>query len=281
MDETNVFTDKVDGKDVKFQVKVPSLENMDEAYKVRSRAFTSAINSNALLRARLDDILKEQGLWNDAKQAKLTSLQQDLITGEQVLAKGGMRLSEGKKLALDMRQTRIDMQELLSVRNNLDNSTAEGHADNARFNYLVSACLVYKDTGEPYFSGLADYLNRFTDPIGYQGASILASSMYGLDSNYEAKLPENIFLKDFQFIDDELRLVNKEGKLVDEEGRLIDSIGHFIDEKGSRVDINGNPLNEDGSYAFERKPFLDDDDKPIILDGTPKKTPKQTKIIKT
>ena len=281
MNETNSVTEKIDGKDVKFQVKSPSLQDMDEAYKVRSRAFTDAVNSKALLRARLDDILKEQGLWNDAKQAKLTSLQKDLISGEQALAKGGMRLAEGKKIALDMTQARLDIQELLSVRNNLDNSTAEGHADNARFNYLVSACLVYKDTGKPYFADLADYLNRFTDPVGYRGASILASSMYGLDSDYEAKLPENVFLKDFKFIDDKLRLVNKDGKLVDEEGRLIDEIGRYLDEKGNRIDINGNPLNEDGSYAFERKPFLDDDDKPIILDEEPKKSKKQAKITTT
>jgi hypothetical protein len=277
-EDTNTFTEKISGKNVDFLVKTPTLGDMEEASKVRNRAFTDAINSKALLRAKLDDILKEQGLWNDAKQAELTSLQQELISGERQLAKGGMRLADAKKLAISMRRVRVKMQELLSIRNNLDNNTAEGLADNARFNYLVSACLVYKEDRKLYFVDLTDYLNRSTDPVGIQGAQILASAMYGLDSDFESKLPENIFLKDFKLIDNKLRLINSSGELVDEEGRLIDTIGRFIDDKGNRVDIDGNPLNEDGTYAFERKPFLDDDGEPIILEKETISKPKRRRI---
>ena len=37
-------------------------------------------------------------------------------------------------------KTQRDMRDLISVRTSLDNHSAEGQADNARFNYLVSAC---------------------------------------------------------------------------------------------------------------------------------------------
>ena len=64
-----------------------------------------------------------------------------------------------------MRKLRDDLRELISSRTNLDNNTAEGQADNARFNYLVSCCLVYSDNKKGYFNSYEDYLNRSSEEI--------------------------------------------------------------------------------------------------------------------
>ena len=50
-----------------------------------------------------------------------------------------------------MADARSEMVDLLSSRTELDSNTCEGKADTVRFNYLYSACLVYEDSGEPYF----------------------------------------------------------------------------------------------------------------------------------
>lgn len=248
----------------KFTVVIPSSEDQKEANKVYNTAFSDAIKAKALVRAKLDDVLAEQGLWDDNKQKSFTDLQNSILEGERKLAKGGIQLKEAKDVAIKMKKDRADLRDLISVKTNLDTHTAEGQADNARFNYLVSSCLVYSDTKEPYFKGYQDYLSRASEPVSVLAAQHLASMLYGLDSDYEEKLPENKFLIKYKFVNDKLKLINKEGKLVDEEGRLIDENGRFINEKGEFIDKEGNVVDAKGDYLFEFQPFLDDNGKPIV-----------------
>lgn len=268
--KTRTFKAIIDGKEKEMLIKSPSLQDQREATKVYNQSFSEALKAKAVVRAKLDDLLVEQGLWDNEKQAKFTELQNQILEGERKLAKGGIALKQAKELALSMRKTREDIRELISVKTNLDTHTAEGQADNARFNYLVSACTVYNDTKEPYFKSYEDYNNRSVDPVALLAAQNLAGILYGLENDYEAKLPENKFLKEYKFIDDKLRLVNKEGKLVDEKGRLIDESGRFINEQGQFVDKDGNLVDDKGDYLVEFSPFLDDEGKPVITDNAKK-----------
>ena len=264
--KTKTFNGTVEGKEKEFLVRTPSLNDQREAQKVYNQAFTDAIKSKSVVRAKLDDLLQDQGLWNDEKQAKFTSLQRDLLEGEKRLAKGGFSLNEAKDLAIKMKGVRDEIRDLISVRTSLDNHSAEGQADNARFNYLVSVCVVYNDTKQPYFRDMEDYLNRAAEPISLLGAQNLANMLYGLDNDYENSLPENKFLKKYHFVDDKLRLIDKKGRLIDADSRLIDESGRFIDEEGNFVDKYGNRVNLEGDYVVETKPFLDDNGNPILLD---------------
>jgi hypothetical protein len=266
--KTKTFKVTVDGAEKEFLVKSPTLENQREAQKVYNQAFTDAIKSKSVVRAKLDELLEEQGLWNSEKQAKFTLLQKELLDGEKKLAKGGFSLNEAKDLAIKMKKIRDDIRDLISVRTSLDNHSAEGQADNARFNYLVSVCVVYNDTKQPYFNNLEDYLNKSTDPVAISGAQNLANMLYGLDNDYETNLPENKFLKKYKFIDSKLRLVDKKGRLIDSEGRLIDESGRFVDENGNFIDKFGNRVDADGEYIVEQQPFLDDDGNPVVVEET-------------
>jgi hypothetical protein len=271
--KTKTFKATVDGKEREFLVKSPSLNDQREAQKVYNQAFTDAIKSKSVVRAKLDDLLEDQGLWNDEKQAKFTTLQRELLDGEKRLAKGGFSLNEAKDLAIKMKGVRDEIRDLISVRTSLDNHSAEGQADNARFNYLVSVCVVYNDNKEPYFRNMEDYLNRATEQVALLGAQNLANMIYGLDNDYETNLPENKFLKKFRFVDDKLRLIDKKGRLVDADGRLIDESGRFIDEEGNFVDKYGNKVTQDGDYIVEPQPFLDDNGNPIVLEEEKKDEP--------
>jgi len=263
----DTFTGIVDGNTVEFMIQEPTLHQQRESQKVYNQAFSDAVNSGSIVRARLDDLLKEQGLWDDQKEAKFAALQTSINDKEQSLAKGGISLSQAKSIALDIRKLRLEMRELISIKTNLDTHTAEGQADNAKFNYLVSRCLVYKNSKKTYFATYEDYLNRSSDIIGVMGAQKLAAMMYGLDSEFEKKLPENKFLIDYKFVDQDLRFINKDGKLTDQDGRLIDKNGRYINEKGEFVDKNGALVNQDGDYVADFKPFTDDDGKPVILNN--------------
>lgn len=257
----------VDGSEQDFTIKSPSLADQREAQKVYNQAFSDAVKSGCIVRARLDDLLKEQGLWDDNKQVKFNTLQQQILDYEKSLSKGGISLKSAKEIAIKMKTLREDMRELISVRTNLDNHTAEGQADNARFNYLISSCLVYSSNKDKkYFQSYEEYLSKAAEPIAIKAAQVLANMLYGLDNDYEKKLPENKFLIKYKFVDDKLRLVNKEGKLVDVDGRLIDNFGRFINDKGEYVDKNGNLVDENGDYITDFKPFTDDDGNPIVDD---------------
>lgn len=275
--KTKTFTVDVGGKTVNLLVRSPSLQDQREGTKIYNQTFSEALKARAVVRAKLDDVLMEQGLWDANKQAQFTKLQSDILDGERKLAKGGISLSEARQTALDMKRHRMELRDLIAVKTNLDTHTAEGQADNARFNYLVSACTVYNDTKEPYFKGYEDYLNRSTDLVAIQSAQHLANILYGLDDDYETKLPENKFLKQYKFVDDQLRLINKEGKLVDDKGRLIDENGRFINEQGQFVDKDGNLVDSDGDYLVDFKPFLDDDGKPVVLEDKKEFTNDQDK----
>jgi hypothetical protein len=258
MSNNTIFTTEIDGKSVELLVRAPSMVDLKEAQKTYNTTFNDAVTSKALVRAKLDDFLREQGLWDTKKEAQFTSLQQELLDGEKRLAKGGFKLSEAKKVAVDMRDTRDKLRNLIAVRSSLDNNTAEGQADNQKFNYLVSACLVYNDTKAPYFQGLEDYLNKTTDPTASTAAQTLAKMLYGLDDDYDNKLPENRFLKEFNLVDSKLRLIDKDGRLIDVTGHLLDEEGRYIDDKGNFVDKDDNPVDKDGNYLFKRIPFEDD-----------------------
>lgn len=260
----DTFDIVIDNQSTNFTIKSPSLVDQREAQKVYNQAFSDAVKSGCIVRARLDDLLKEQGLWDDAKQARLNTLQQELADYEKRLSKGGISLKSAKEIAIKMKSVREDIRDLISARTNLDNHTAEGQADNARFNYLISCSLVYSSTKDKYFKSYEEYLSRAAEPVAIKAAQVLANMLYGLDNDYEKKLPENKFLIKYKFVDDKLRLVNSNGQLVDSEGRLVDENGRYINAEGKYVDKNGDLVDENGDFVTEFQPFTDDDGNPIV-----------------
>lgn len=264
MMNSRTFKTKIDDKEVEFLVRSPSLAEQREGQKVYNQAFSDAVKAKAIVRARMEDLLEEQGLWDAEKQAKLSRHQTDVLEDERTLARGGISLSKAKDIAMRIKDNRMKIRELISVKTSLDNQSAEGQADNARFNYLVSVCLVYNETKQQYFKNLEDYMSRSSEKVAILAAQNLANMIYNLDNDYENNLPENKFLKKYKFVDEKLRLINKDGKLVDEDGRLIDENGRFINEAGEYIDKLGNRVDKDGEFIVDSKPFLDDNGNPIV-----------------
>jgi len=261
------FTTMSNEKQTVFKVYEPVIADYKEAAKARNEAFIEALQSKAPLRAQVNTLLRARGQWDDEREEQYNNYSKDLLEKEKQLKMGGIKLAQARKIALDMKETRLKLRELLADRSTLDNMTAEGQADNAHFNALVTSCLVYNDEkGEEqrYFKSLDDYLISGAGDIAVQAAQKLAGMLYTMGPNVEKELPENQFLLKYKFINDKLHLVNKEGKLVDNEGRLVDENGRFINEKGEFIDKFGSLISEAGDYIVDSKPFLDDDGTEII-----------------
>jgi hypothetical protein len=258
-----VFKTKIDDKEVELAVKSPDRGIAQEAQFHFGKVFSQALKNGAILKTRLEDYMKEQGVWNKEKQKVLDKCNRDISDGSLKLQRGGIKLSEAKKIALEIRDARNKRLEVLSERMVLEANTAEGQATNSRFNFMVSKCLVYNDSGNPVFKDFDEFLEHITDDCVVKACELLSSILWNLDENFDRDLPENKFLLEWKFIDSELRLINKDGHLVDYDGRLINKDGRFVNEKEELIDINGNLITEEGNLVIDSKPFLDDDGKPI------------------
>ena len=261
--EKRVF--ELDGK--KYAVKKPTMEQVIKANEIHKATFNEELSKGTLLRAQLEEELRKRKLWSDDREKRYQELRQLVIDNEYKLAKGGIKLSQAKELALEMKRARDEMVQMLSSRTELDSNTCEGLADTARFNFLFCTSLVYEDTGEAVFKGgLDEYLLRQDEEIAVRGATEFYYLMADADGS-EEKLPENKFLRRFNFVDDKYRLVDKDGRLIDEDGRHIAEDGRFIkwvsDKKFVYVDSEGRPVTEDNEFDVEQEPFLDDDGNPI------------------
>lgn len=255
----------VDGekKNVKFAVRLPNAEELEKSIELKNTTFAKALKSKVMLKAKLETYMREQDLWDDAKQSQLSKLDSDIAEAEKALSAGNIKLSEAKDIAIKLKKLRSERNNMLYVRRELENNTAEGQADNTSFNYLVSACLVYNDTDTAYYKDLTDYLIHSSEPLAFLAGSYLASLWYGYDNDFEAKLAENKFLRQYGFVDEKYRLINKDGKLINENGALIDEDGNLVDSEGNILDHLGNKRDKDGNYIVDFKPFLDDDGNPI------------------
>lgn len=275
MAKSNKQVFEVEGK--QYAIKKPTARQNEDATMEYNRVFSKALQSGALLREKLDLFMREQGLWDNQKQEKYLQYIAELNDTERKLQEGGIKLSEAKELAFNMKGTRGALQDLIAGRNALDVNTAQGQAENARFNFLLVSCLVYNDTGKNVYNTADEYSEDGESPVAIAAAENFANQYFGLDKDHEKNLPENKFLTQYKFTDEEGRLIDSEGNFIDYLGRRVNENGRYIDENGELTDVDGNRVDENGEYLVEQKPFLDDDGNELGKDGevAEKETPKK------
>lgn len=266
--DTVVGLDK-NGNTVTVVVKQPSAKDYRDAQLVYNKAFREALESGAMLRQKLQDYLIKQEIWSEEKQAEYEQLIEEIHTNEDAINAGGIKLAQGKSMALKLRELRAKFRNLISERQVYDSACVEGQADNARFNFLVSRCVFKQDGVTKAWANTEAYDESGAEDWAVKAASKLGEILYNLDGDYDKNLTENKFLVQYKFAREDLRLVNKEGHLVDSDGRLINEDGRFVAyrEDGTQyfVDRDGNEVTEDGGKKIEFKPFLDDDGNPVVL----------------
>lgn len=228
--------------DVRFYIDPLNSKKINEAQKEYNKKFRECVESGCLLRRSLDKYMREQKLWDDSKESEYTTLVKKIADLEFKLNRGKIKVSEGREIALELHDTRSRLAELLMERNTLDSHTAEGQADNHRFNCLVALCVYNYDTKKPLYKDVFDYLDNVSTDLGVAVTKKFADYAYGIKDDDE-KLTEYKFLKRFKMIDDKGRFI-KDGKFIDRDGNYIDEEGNRVDEEGNRIDINNNPILE-------------------------------------
>lgn len=260
---------------VKIVVKKPNNSLVSKSTMIGAKVWSECLRDQIMTKKELENFMKEHDIWNKDKedqQKKLTeeinALERDLYIG----SKKKITKSEGKNIAIKMRIKRAELRDLIGERMSLEQNTAESLCDNAKFDFLV-ANSTYYENGQKVYNNLEDYSENSDSEIAFAAATALAQLMYSIDKDFEARLPENKFLKMFNFVNEDLSLVNENGHTVDTQGRRIDSNGYYIDSDGNRVDRDGNRLDENGNYIMSVE-YVDDD---IVEEPESSEAPKKTK----
>lgn len=234
----------------------PSGKVVQEAQRVYAAEWKEAAQDGAMLKDQLEDFLKQNGIWSENQEQEKVALYKEILSLEGQLSKGKMTVTKGRELSIQIIRKRNELRALLEKRSNYDTNTAEALAENARFNYLVSCCVLKNTDGNRYFKDLDDYMERMGEPECFAAAAKFASMYYGnFDEDPDEKRPELKFLKRFNLINDKGQLLNKERKAVDFDGRPIDEENRYVNERGEHVTVDGEVIEEGN---VEEAEFVDD-----------------------
>lgn len=253
--ETNKTFKALDREDneIEFIFRVPNADDMSDAemyYASRiARLVRQKGDSKLLVRSEVDEFLKEQGIWSDKDQEKVETINKRIDEGLTRLKKGGIKLSEGREIAIKITEARQELVGIMQKRQIFDNATIESLADDEKIDYLIYACTLKSEDGDRYWESFEDMKDDKASDVyrvaSQQGMSVL----YGVDADFEKNLPENKWLKKYNFIDDDLTFIDrKTGEFVDKQGRPISEVQ---EDMLSRIESILGDISEE-------TPFIDD-----------------------
>jgi hypothetical protein len=251
-----------DGKEITLSVRRPTYDDLEQSDKIYASKVASLIRESGgkkglLLRSELDKFLKETGVWTEKEEQELSQIQEDIEVLLGKMKKGGIKLSEGRKLAIEVTDKRKEMVKIMSKRQIFDDSTIESLAERERNDYIVYACTVYSETGVNYWESFDDMKADKLSDVYRKAGVASAEVIYGVNTEFEKRLPENRWLKKYNFIDDDLNYIDrKTGEKVDREGKTV----KMLEEEVAKQ------INTLQGEISEEQPFLDEDGTPVVVE---------------
>lgn len=254
-----------EGKPIEVAILRPGNAIMQDAQMAYSRHLSMLIRTGAgqeerlMLRSELEKYLNQIGAWTTEDQSAFVAASIELRMLEEALRGGGMKLSQGRAIAIQIQQKRKALMNLYSKRVQYDNTTAEAASEQYRLQWLMVRCCVRAEDNTPFFADITDYVNRQDEDIVQRAAQTLAEMLFGFKRDFAKNLFEQQWLRKYRFANEDGHLINGEGKLINDDGHLVDSDENLIDDQGHRVDALGRMLDEEGGLVVvEEKPFVDD-----------------------
>lgn len=273
---TMIDTTNIEGKSLQLAIIRPTNRTNQEANMAYNLKVAELIRKGSqnnsqrlLLRAELEEYLTKMGIWTLQDALDVEKLALEIRAHELMIKQGGLKISEGKTLALQMAEKRQLIMEKHAKRQQFDSATVESQAENFRFEFLLVKCLVFADNGKPFLKNHSDYVDRQDETAIVEGAKILANIVYGLETNVHAHMFEMQWLKDAGMIDDNGRYIRFDGTFGDRDGRSVNKDGRYINKGGQMIDTFGRPVDEYGNLLVGiSKPFIDDETgKAIVICG--------------
>ncbi len=181
-----------------YVVVLPSADVIDRADAAYRAAYGRAVAAGAPKQADLDSVLRSRGLWDDARQAEVDELMRSIDDAVAKLQAGFASVEDGRLLAVHIGELRRRRVDLLSLRMEVENKTAEARAADAAFDYLLTCCLLDGSSGKPLFRNTKHYRANAHRAYARRGAAIFAGLLvpeFDPDPEWRDNLPENAWLR--------------------------------------------------------------------------------------
>lgn len=235
-------------QDTEYAVLTPTAQVRRDSQIEHSRVFGKLLQTEGMLtRSALDDLITKNKMWNAASKKQYDKITKEIVRDAAKLEAGNMKLNKARELAIDIANKRTELNSLTSEYRQYDDITIDGQAEAAALDYMIAKCLVDNTTGKPVYASMDDYVENKDDVVASMGYINMLQLEYGSANELQKKTPENQFLLEWNFINDDLRFINGDGQLIDREGKLVTEDGEYVDQK----------------KPVEKKPFLNDDGTPI------------------
>jgi hypothetical protein len=257
-----------EGKDLTLVVKTPTPKQVSEAMLYSAKVFRDGVEMGVLPRAKINSYLRDAKLWDDQKEEQLQKILTNLRDAEAQLKRGGrakdgtpFTIKEARKLALKMKEWRIDYVILMTAYGQLDAKySIEGIVENAKFDFMVSCC-VFTEDQKRVFKNYDHYMEESENEYAIAAATALSELINGSTDDIEKEWPEHKFLLEHGFIrESDFRLVDKDGNLVNVDFKKVDDDGFMVDENGNRVNTDGKKVDDNGQEIIEFTPFAEETD---------------------
>lgn len=244
---------KVGQKD--YYIQMPTGDVLNKADQVYASKIGELISSarkgkKILLRSQLDEFLEQEGIWTSKDEAEMLSLQIKYADLHKKLKKGGIKLSEGRAISIDMFNTTKQILVLNQRRKAFDDTTAEAIADEEQRDYVIYASTFTEPDRKEAWPSFEDMKNAKASELYQKAFENYFQLVYGNNSELLESQPEVAWLKKYGYLDNELGFIDrKTGERVDEQGNKIEvkeekeEFQPFIDdETGVMLDENGKEI---------------------------------------
>lgn len=195
-----------------YYVAKPGANDEARAKLQQSRTFNEALENGACLRVQLNKVLKHKKIWDEEDDSEIESISNKIQDNLGKLDEGGIEVLDARKLAIETNNLRMQMINKISILNEHKSLTAEGQADDAYFDTLVSCCCFNED-GTKVFKSYEDYISKSKEDYAAELARKVSEVIYG-NLDYIKDLPENKFLSEYGFINENMEYINEFGELV-------------------------------------------------------------------
>jgi len=148
------------GAEMEFELREPERDAIISADMQYRIAYSMALKEGILPREKMRDIFKENDIWNEADEAKITSLIKELgvltLKLDDVTKRGDK--DECIKVAEEMAKTRVQLFQVFLIQHSCFINSCEGYAELVKLEALMAASVFIKANNQRYWKTYKDYL---------------------------------------------------------------------------------------------------------------------------
>lgn len=181
--------------------------DLDIHYKAE---YAKALREGCATIAEIDSMIKSRNLEDESHIKEKDALVDELLELEQKLNNEELSKDEKFNAASELMLVRRKLLALNTRLQPMYEVTAEQAAQDARNRLMFIRCFINLDTNKPYFATQEEFNSApDSEEIGNAFKEFLFY-IYNLDPNFEKDLPENKWLVEHEYLDENLQLIDKQ-----------------------------------------------------------------------